>query len=349
MQIHLVLPGLVWPAAQAANPAAALPLPALSTLLGHAAVRTDPAAPFERRLGSAFGLAAERPPLAALRRLGEEGEPPPAGEWLCADPVQLYFAREHLLLADAAELDISADESAALIAALNDTFADLGRFEAGAPERWYLRLTAPSRARFFPINDVVGRAVAHFLPEGEDAALWQRTMNEAQIVLHNHPVNRAREAAGRRTVNSVWLWGAGALPQQLRSPYTAVQATTPLARGLARAGGVEPTAPQPGTALGQDTLVVLEDLLRPALHLDLDAWRAALIALERDWFAPLQAAFRSGRLDRLHISAPGDRTNLELSVGASQRWKFWRRPCSLDDLLKRLPAPARPQIPTPQP
>ena len=49
-------------------------------------------------------------------------------------------------------------------------------------------------------------------------------MNEVQIVLHNHARSRAREEAGRRAVNSVWVWGAGVLetPPQAPAPGQAV-------------------------------------------------------------------------------------------------------------------------------
>jgi hypothetical protein len=35
---------------------------------------------------------------------------------------------------------------------------------------------------------------------------------EAQMTLHGHPLNAAREAAGQRPINSVWFWGCGAMP-----------------------------------------------------------------------------------------------------------------------------------------
>ena len=336
MHLHLVLPGLLWPGAQTADPAAGLALPALERLLGHARVREAAASSAEHWLLRQFGLDPQTVSAAALRRLGEEL---PAGRadagWLCADPVNLRFAREHLILADAATLAITAEEAAALVATLNETFADIGRFEAPTPERWYLLPNTPAQARFVPLAEAVGRPVARCLPEGEDARDWQRLANEAQVVLHNHPVNRAREDAGQPLVNSLWLWGNGTAPEGARAPLAVVQAATPETRGLARAAGVEPQAPAP--LLAAPTLTVLETLARPALHLDLDGWRNALVALERDWCAPLLEALRAGRLKTLQISAPGERATLELSVSARDLWKFWQRPRSLDALHKTLP------------
>jgi hypothetical protein len=303
--------------------------------------------PYDRQLLRLFGLDADPLPLAALRRLGEADAPPPPGShWLCADPVNLSFAREHLLLNAFRPEDIGDDEAATLIALLNDTFADLGHFEAAAGNRWYLRLAAPTRFTSYPVHDVVGRPIKLFLPEGEDARLWQRTMNEAQILLHNHALNVARSAAGRAPINSLWLWGNGTLDMPLRAPLAAVEAEDALALGLARAAGLAADRPQVASALRTDTLVVLDALRAPALLLDLDTWRERLLGLERDWFVPLAAALSSGRLQRLTLSAAGDRGTLELEVSARARWKFWRKPLPLATLLQSLqPAPAPAPVP----
>lgn len=345
MQIHLVIPGLLWPGASLTNPAAGLELPALARLLGLGQRRVRDFEPLDRQLARILGLAPsadeEIPlPLAALRRLGESPGPvEQAGAnegWLCADPVNLSFAREHLLLNDFPADELTGAEVDALIETLNDVFQDLGRFEACTSTRWYLRLAQPTSAKLFPLHDVIGRPIRHFLPEGDDARLWQRTMNEAQVLLHNHPVNKAREAAGRRPVNSLWFWGAGRLNPDAVTAPPAVQSLEPLARGLARAGAIEPMPPDVASALQQDTVVVLDALLPAARQLDLDAWRARLASVEREWFAPLVTALRAGRLESLTLTAPGDRNTVELEARSADRWKFWRKPMAFEALLASL-------------
>lgn len=350
MQIHLVIPGLIWPGASLVAPAAGIELPALARLLGLGRREHRDFEPLDLQLARLFGLgtgSSDGPlPLAALRRLGESVPvaPDPDGDWLCADPVNLSFAREHLLLNDFPADELGDDDVSTLIAALNDNFGDLGRFEACTPTRWYLRLAAPTRARLFPLHDVIGRPIRQFLPEGEDARLWQRTMNEVQVLLHNHPLNQAREAAGRRPANSLWFWGAGALETGAVATLPVVQAAEPLARGMARAAGAEAAAPDLAAALREDTIIVLDALLHPARQLDLDAWRNNLAALERDWIAPLAGALGDGRLQKLTLTAPGDRGTFELVVRSGERWKFWRKPLAFDTLLKSL-TPAAPSLP----
>lgn len=343
MQIHLVVPGLIWPGISALGPASGLELTSLAWLLGRGRHRFAPFEPLDGQIARLLGYPddAGALPLAALRRLGEPALPAPAAgtDWLCADPVNLSFAREHLLLHEFPADELRPEDVAALVAALNDTFGELGTFEAATPNRWYLRLAAPTRTRFFPLHDVVGRPVRDFLPEGEDARLWQRTMNELQVMLHNHPVNQAREAAGHRPANSLWFWGAGVLRRAQPSTARVIQADDPLIRGFALATGSTVATPDCGKAMDGDSLVVLDDLLLPARHLDIDSWRTRLAKLERTWFAPLAAALRSKHVRALRITAPGDRGTLELDVRTADAWKFWRKPLTLDALLKSV-APA---------
>ncbi len=347
MRLHLVLAGLLWPAPHAGQPARDLRLPGLETLLGKGRMRLSAGESPERGLARLFGLAGE-PPAAALRLLGETPPVEPAA-WLCADPVHLSFAREHLLLDELADGELSAEEAAALVSALNEQFSGMGHFIAPAPGRWYLRPEADTATdSFVPLADAAGRPLAAFLPQGPDGLPWQRWMNEAQVLLHNHPVNQARTAVGLRVANSLWFWGAGPLPEHLAAPMQTVQADETFARGLARAAGMEAGAPDFAAALRQDTLVVIDRLRRPVRRLDLDGWRDALAALEHDWFAPLAAALRGGRLRELRLTAPGDRHTLELQITPGSRWRFWRRPRPFSALLQSA-APPLPTLPAQPP
>lgn len=355
MTMQLVLPGLIWPIADATALTTGLSLPALERLCGCARITHHERASSDDAVCAAFGLAASNAPIAALRRLGESSkklttasttasttEPAtrPAGSvWLCADPVHLHFARERMLLSDAYSLDITAAEADALTTALNAFFASeepgLAHFEATTPNRWYLPLDSAVDARFFALNDVIGRPISHCVPAGDDARRWQQIANEIQVLLHNHPVNQAREADGRPTINSIWFWGPGAVPENLVAPAPRILANDPLSRGLARACGIAPDgadAPVEG-----DTFVVLDALHPAALHLDLHAWRTALLDLETRWFTPLLAMLKSRRITSLVIRCPGDHASLTLELVPSDLWKFWRRPRTHESLTR--PAP----------
>ncbi|MBU0753242.1 MAG: hypothetical protein KJ787_02920 [Gammaproteobacteria bacterium] len=335
MQVHLALPGLLWPERALPDVVFDLDLPALSWLLGRARRRQSAPLPFETWLARRFGLESDQPPAAALRRLGEPGSngEPGSGDWICADPVHLAFEHGHPLLADPAALDLQADEIAEIAVALAPTFSTVGKFSLQASGHGYVALAAPAAILAAPLSTAVGRGAAMLLPRGDDAARWVRLANEAQIALHALELNQRREAAGRPTINTLWFWGSGRLPDALTTPYQKVGGGGTLARGLARHAGLPWQAAGDSMTGNSDTLLIDDRLLAPARQLDAGAWRHAMLALDREVLAPLAADLRRGRLGQLTISAPGDETTLDLELGRSDTLRFWRRPRSLADAL----------------
>ena len=332
--IHLVVPGLLWPKDTVAEVTRGLELPALHALLGRGRRARRPALPPERWLCEAFGLQAEELPFGALRLLGE-GVDPGADAWLCADPVHLRFSRDTLVVGGAAELDLAGHEAAQLAAAMNEHLAEFGEFLAPHPRRWYLRMKRVPRIATQDPSAVTGRTLEPFLPQGEEARAWRHLINEAQVLLHNHPVNAAREAEGRATANSLWPWGAGPLPPVAAAPAAHIHADPPLAHGLAKLAGV-PVTPVPDRfdAAVPQSLTLLEDLAEAAQCLDAASWRSGLAALEARWFAPLLAALKARRTHGLRLTALGDDAIVDVTLDAGDLWQFWRRPKTLTNILQ---------------
>ena len=335
MNCHLLIPGLFLP--QSAGPASrdALAVPALETLLARGELRQFPGASFEHWLAAAFGVVPQYDlPLAALALRGD-GADPGADCWLQADPVHLRVYRDDLVLADASSFEITAREAAEIVATLNAHFAEDGlEFVAPARERWYVRARAEPRIRTTPTAEVAGRGIEPHLPAGDDGARWRRIMNEAQMLLHEHPCNQAREARGEPPVNSVWLWGAGRMPDVPRdAPYGTIWSSHPLAAGLAAAAGLAPRRlPPSGTRLlevagaatrARPELVVI-DSLRGAAGNGTQAWRDALAGIERLWIAPLLDGLKRGALHALTLHALGPRYSCAATMTRLDRYKFWR-------------------------
>lgn len=329
--IHLAVPGLLWPQDSVAEVTRGLALPALGMLLGRGRRTRRPAVPAERWLCEIFGVQGGELPCGALRLLGE-GIAPGADAWLCADPVHLAFSRDTLVI-DAAAPDLGREEAAQLVAALNAHLCEFGEFVAPHPRRWYLRARRRPRIVTHPPAAVAGRTLSPFLPQGEDAREWRRLINEAQVLLHNHPVNAAREAAGRPTANSLWPWGAGVLPDAAGTPAPRLHSDQPLALGLAKLAGVPAAAlPQGCGAAVPPGLTFLDTLAEAAQRLDAAAWRAGLLELEARWFAPLLAALKARRVRGLRLTVLGDEAAVDVVLGPGDPWRFWRRPLALAEL-----------------
>jgi hypothetical protein len=244
-----------------------------------------------------------------------DGGSPEGSFWMRADPVHLSVGL-HSLGFDGSVLDVSRAEADALADALNRHFGDALVFHPLRAERWYVSLpsapdvdtTAPAAARGIAFGDA--------LPSGRDAARLRVLMNEAQMLLHEHPVNAEREARGAPGVNSVWFWGGGVLGTPQARPYSVVIADDPLARGLARAAGIA-ERPLPRNAV--------------ALRAALPAQGVALVVLdgrgadlERDWFEPLLAALRNGEIGMLSLHLSGRASLLEVEAVRSDLRRFWR-------------------------
>ena len=348
MRLTLLVPELFWPEPADQTAYSALALPGLEWLLARGKPGRTPARPAETALAAGFGLD-EAAPFGPLRLLGESftayGPNPRESHWLCADPVHLRFHHERIVLADAGAFDLSDDEAHALAIGLNREFADIGEFHVATARRWYLRLEQPLAAEARPLSAVAGRS----LDRGAAApgSKLQKWLNEIQMFLHGHPVNARREAAGQPAVNSLWLWGSGALPGGAAPPggpaFAAVWADAPLARGLARWAGAPLEAAPAGleellrTAPRGDHLVVLDALLPPVLYEDAAGWRAAVQRLDADWFVPLRRHLGRNPM-ALTLVAPTVFGLLTWQWTGAGRWKFWLSSRPLTDLARELAA-----------
>lgn len=260
-----------------------------------------------------FELLPRRWPIAALSRRMDAGDAAGAA-WLRADPAyirpDINGAR---LLACGEALKLDDADVVALLRPLKPLFGDAGfPIDAPVPGRWYLRL--PPQAdlpEFTPPSEALGADLFEHLAEGVEGRRWRALLNEAQIVLHNHPRNARRIERGLAPVNSLWFWGAGVLPDHVRSGFAAVIADDESLRALAAAAGLrlQPTARR-FEAPDADSLI------------DLRALRD-LTLFAQDWLAPALDAVRAGRLASLQLDLE-DGGGYGITPG--QRWRIWRRP-----------------------
>ncbi len=307
-------------------------LPALQALLARGRRDAREGAVREHWWLDVFGVERQHDlPAAPYRLLGDGGQPGDAA-WLCADPVHMRADRDSVALADADGLGLTADEAGAIAASINAHFEGRLAVTAPTPSRWYARSPAPSRIRTVPTSAARARSMGAHLPRGEDAMAWHALMNEAQMLLHDHPVNQAREARGQLPVNGLWVWGAGRLASLAPRPAQGVFSSDPLVLGLARESGMSAN-PLPARAADwlrgapENGVVwfVLDTLATPADYADAARWQDSLRALEADWFAPMLAALRSGRLGMLTLDALSLRGCLRVEAVRGDLRRFWRR------------------------
>lgn len=284
----------------------------IAAALGRADVSTGLGEGRRAQLRRHVRLLPDHWPVAALTRQHDAGDA--AGSaWLRADPCRIQADINGARLLDHGDtLGLDAQDAAQLLPALRTLFGDAGMpIDAPAPSRWYLRL-APSTPLpvFTEPDDALGEDVFEHLPEGSQGRRWRSLLTEAQVILHNHPWNVRRMEAGRRPVNSLWFWGGGMLPDQVRSQHARFASDDDPAAALGAAAGIGSVLPSRFDAGDADVLF------------DLTALRD-LPALERDWLQPALDALADARITELALDT-ADGTVFTLTRG--QRWRFWRRP-----------------------
>ncbi|HET6545554.1 MAG TPA: phosphoglycerate mutase, partial [Rhodanobacteraceae bacterium] len=192
--------------------------------------------------------------------------------------------------------------------------------EAGAPSRWYVRCAGDFGLPEFAAPEVVlGDDLRAHLPAGDAGRRWRVLLNEAQVLLHHHPLNVQRKARGQPVVNSVWFWGAGRRPDRVRSDAREAVSDDALVQALARRAGIRCST----CGSGFDEMNASAQT-GPRL---LDLRRVFGETLEQAWLGPIDAALRKRRIGAVDLLF---RSGERCRVRGSDRWRFWRPVRPLD-------------------
>lgn len=317
--LHLIISDLFPPQDIAGEACAGLRLPALERLLARGNPSIFLAATLEDQLCAAYGVQAVAPVRAAADGL-DVGE----GYWLCADPVSLQLQRAQMMLLP--DVMPGKEEADALCAALEAHFAeDRLRFFAPHPHRWYMRLDTAPQLTTAPLSRVAWSDAKYHQPHGADALYWQTIINEAQMLLHDHPVNRAREARGELVINSLWLWGGGR-ESAMKSSFEVSGGDSGLARLLAETADVRQMDSLQAMldAEYESGLWVCEALSCAIQRGDSYAWREAVQQFEQECAKPVLKALQAGRLHHLAIEVLQPEGVRRFELTRSSAWKLWR-------------------------
>lgn len=252
-------------------------------------------------------------PVAALRHHGH-ADVATGAVWLCADPAHVRSEATGARLMACPVHDLSATVADELAQALRPLFDEVStQFVVDTPATWCMQLAqGESHATFTDPRVALGASLTDCLPEGEAGRAWRRLFNEAQVLLHAHPVNARRIAAGKVPVNALWFWGEGVLPGSVETALRHVASADDALRGLAKLGGAVRLEPSPqaldGVGGGGDAL------------LDLDA--AGVVDRASDWLAVFRRWLRERRFGVISLVFAGG------EHFCIRRWhglRFWRR------------------------
>jgi hypothetical protein len=333
MRWTVVVPGGLLPSPIAADVLAGAAMPWLDQALARA--RAEPAGsvdsggvPHLSWLWRRFGGTGE-PVTApyALRALDEAADA--GAQCWHVDPVHFAFARDHLLVAPTDDPPAPQEEAALaahLQAALDELAADAGPRLLPHRGHWLLTLARPWSVQATPLEGALGQPAHEHWPQGTDAGLWRRVLNEVQMRWHEDPSNEEREARGGRPVNALWLHGGGTWAALPAKPFAAVADADPVLRGWALASGLPREALCDGATVAArgDTVSICRELLVPAQFEAWGQWLDRLARLESTLRDLQQACFAAG-YDELALVLCGKRQARIIRLRRGDAWKLWRR------------------------
>lgn len=254
-------------------------------------------------------------PAAALLR---ESIAHDAGEntWLCADPSFVQAEPADARLLACGDLDLVREEAEAFAKSLLPLFGDAGApLEVTTPQRWCLRLPREAKLpEFAAPEDALGANLLDHLPQGEAGRRWRALFNEAQVILHTHPLNRVRRLRGQMPANALWFWGAGALPMWVKSSLTACASDDQVVQALA-------TRATPSVACLSLLPESLDALPRRGARGLFDLDRLDVARIERDWLPRLDRAVRRGTVRQIELAFVGGE---RFCFRRWHRWRIWR-------------------------
>ena len=151
---------------------------------------------------------------ALLSAMGLGLKPAPDEIALCCDLITLQPTHDDMVMKDYTGDQISGEDAKLLLDALQEQVVDapVTFHPGGGYHNLMFIKNPPVPERLTPPNELIGEGIRQFMPEGDAVSELVFVMNQAQIILHNHAYNKKRAAEKKDSVNSIWFWGNGELP-----------------------------------------------------------------------------------------------------------------------------------------
>ena len=279
--------------------------------------------PLEALLCNQHGLKPELDYPLAVIAVGADGLNAGDAYWLRADPVHLTMQRDSFSLSDPVPVPMRGEHAEHLVASLNQHFGQDGlTFVIGRSGAWYLRLNQAPQIKTDLPSVAVGKGIYQFMPQGATSAKWRAFLNEAQMLLHDHPVNMVRESAGEVAVNSIWLSGGGVMPlraglhRDIHNDVDLIIADHPFYRGLAQWSGF------PSQAIAVNPAAILQNAASYR-HVRLQ-WPSEQ-SLSEMGFHVLLNALKANKIKALTLNLGCYEKTLTATMTRLDTFKFWQK------------------------
>lgn len=237
-------------------------------------------------------------PIAALQ--AQRYRLAPSAHWVLAEPIECQADHRTVYCLGSAHLHITHEEVVQLLDTLNQHLqADGLHLYAPTPECWLLAMDQPWVIDAMPLSQVLNQDIQRCAPKVL-AQEWKRLFVELEMLLHQHPVNQAREKKGYPKINACWFSGAGELKVMPPQPQTAVLSDDPLIRTLGEWASAQTST------LSQDYASAMGWCEKEIDHLMVVPAYTSLSSFENLWLGPIMDAVSAKKIQHLAIYA-GDK------------------------------------------
>jgi hypothetical protein len=241
--------------------------------------------------------------------------------WMHADPVNIATDQSNAFLLD--RISLTDNEITSLLLDINQfLYADDYVLFAPQPNQWLLNLPKEPEITTVPVTEMLGSNIAEKLPVGKAEIEWRRLFTELQMLLHNHPVNQERRMRKLATVDALWFWGEGIVPQLEQTDWTHVWSDNEHINGLCYLSDT-PYEPLP-TSFAD----IADQLYPDGSYLIVISDKLQLNDLEQHWAQLLMQALKDKKIDKLQLVINKQIYNID----AKKLKRWWRRSKSLGNL-----------------
>ncbi len=110
---------------------------------------------------------------------------------------------------------ITSEEASLIIESLNSELAspDINFYPGVGYRHLMVYNRGPISLNTTPPHDITGKPIDVWFPKGDGSEKIVALMERSRDILKDHPVNRDRASEGKKTADSIWLWGEGKAPR----------------------------------------------------------------------------------------------------------------------------------------
>jgi hypothetical protein len=187
-------------------------LPALNYILRYATRVDNQVYEFEPMLAESLGLSGFQS-LPLVHAYMEKSASGDAAHLLC-QAVHLKPDMRNAIVLPLDNTKETRNDIIIIINDLNNVFNVDCHIRSVSDRLWLIRLKHCEAPDDYPhYLSVLGKKADQYLEQSKQRLPWYRLINEIQMFMHAHEINQKRLKKGLLSINSLWCWGGGQLPE----------------------------------------------------------------------------------------------------------------------------------------